>query len=86
MLVTTFASYILIAIFGIFALVKLLSDRRFMFVTILLNVMLGGTMYIVLNFCKLDLPFNVISASFITLLGIPGVILLIILKLVFKFF
>ena len=86
MLSTTFASYALMAVFGLVALTKIIADRRLAFVTLLLNLMFGGALYVILNICSLDLPFNAISASCITLLGAPGVVLLLILRFIFGTF
>ena len=86
MLSMTSMSYIILGIFGGFSILKILADRRFAVVTLLLNILLGGTLYIILNICKVAIPFNVISGSCIALLGVPGVILLVILKFIFKFF
>lgn len=84
---TVTLSYVILAVFGGFSFVRLITDSKSSaFVTIFLNVIFGGTIYIILNICKVAIPFNFISASCITLLGVPGVILLAILKFVFKIF
>ena len=86
MLTTTFASYVLLGVLGLFAVTKIIADKRFAIVTILLNVLFGGALYTILSICNVELPFNAISASCITILGAPGVILLVILRFVFGTF
>ena len=83
MLTTTFASYILLGVIGLFAVTKIIADKKYAIVTLLLNLVFGGALYIILGFFNVELPFNVISASCITILGAPGVVLLVILKFVF---
>ena len=78
-------AYTVIGIIGSFSLLKMMAGKESMFATIFLNTLFGGALFAVLNICNFVIPFNVISASCITLLGFPGVILLIILKIMFRF-
>ena len=77
-------AYALLGIFGFATIVKALAKKEDLFVTFLLNILFGGTFFIILNICRVDLPLNIISGTFITVAGFPGVIILLILKIVFK--
>lgn len=79
-------SYIVLGLFSGLSILKILSDKGSIFVTLLLNIIFGGFLYAFLNILKVDLPFNFLSASCITILGAPGVILLALLKIIFKVF
>ena len=78
-------AYTVIGIIGSFSLLKMMAGKDGWFATIFLNILFGGALFAMLNICNFIIPFNVISASCITLLGFPGVILLIILKVMFRF-
>lgn len=80
----TTMSYVILGVFGGFSIIKILAERKLAFVTLMLNILLGGTLYVILNICKIDIPFNIISGSCITILGVPGVLLLVVLKFVTK--
>ena len=77
-------SYALLGIVGFATVVKALAKKEDLLVTLLLNVLFGGAFFIILNICKVELPLNLISGACIAIAGFPGVILLIILKIVFK--
>lgn len=77
-------AYILLGLFGFCNIVKALASKDDLFVTVLLNVLFGGTFFIILNIFRIDLPLTWISGSCIAIGGFPGVILLLILKFVFK--
>ena len=78
-------AYTVIGIIGSFSLLKLMAGKDGAFATVFLNVVLGGALFAMLNICNFIIPFNIVSATCITLLGFPGVILLIILKIMFGF-
>ena len=77
-------AYALLGIFGFTTIVKALAKKEDFFVTLLINVLFGGAFFVILNLCKVQLPLNLISGACIAVAGIPGVILLIVLKIVFK--
>ncbi len=77
-------AYALLGIVGFATVVKALAKKEDLLVTLLLNVLFGGAFFIILNLCKVELPLNLISGACIAIAGFPGVILLIILKIVFK--
>ena len=77
-------AYALLGIFGFATVVKALARKEDLFVTLLLNVLFGGAFFIILNLCKVELPLDWVSGTCVAVAGVPGVILLIILKIVFK--
>ncbi len=79
-LVTSIASYAFVSLLGIVSISKIIDDKYSALATLTLNLLLGGFLYALLNICHLNLPLNIFSASCITVLGVPGVILLVILK------
>ena len=60
--------------------VMLKSARRM--TVILVNTLFGGALFIILNILGLQLTVNAVSIGLVGLLGIPGVILVIIMKFV----
>ena len=77
-------AYSLLGIFGFTTVVRALAKKEDFLVTLLLNVLFGGAFFVILNLCKVDLPLNLVSGACIAVAGFPGVILLIILKILFK--
>lgn len=53
---------------------------------VLFNSLVGAAILFVLNLFGLNIPINMITSVIVGFLGIPGVVLLVILKLVFKIF
>ena len=49
---------------------------------IIINVILGGALFIMLNILGMKLAVNAITIGIIGLLGVPGVLLVVIMKLV----
>ena len=49
--------------------------------TIIINVILGGALFLMLNILGMNLTVNIINIGLVAVLGIPGVVLIIILKL-----
>lgn len=80
MLVTNIVSYVFVSILGIVSITKIIDDKYSALATLTLNLLLGGFLYALLNIWNLNLPLNIFSASCITVLGVPGVLLLVILK------
>ncbi len=77
-------AYAVIGIIGGFSVLKMLAGKENIMATMLLNIIFGGFLFVLLNICKFEIPFNMLSASCIAVLGFPGVILLIILKIMFR--
>lgn len=77
-------TYGILGVFGFCTFLKVLASKQDAIVTILLNTLFGGTFFVILNICKFYIPLNLLSGSCIVFGGFPGVILLIIVKLVFK--
>ncbi len=72
------------AIAGFIALViinvMLRSVRRMS--VILINVLLGGALFIILNILGMELTVNALTVGTVGLLGVPGVILVVIMKFI----
>lgn len=49
---------------------------------LILNVLFGGALFIIFNIFGLQLPINIITVVLTGLLGVPGVILVIIMKFI----
>ena len=49
---------------------------------ILINVLFGGALFIILNILGMELTVNALTVVLVGLLGIPGVILVVIMKLI----
>ena len=77
-------AYALLGMFGFATIVQALARKEDLFVTVLINVLFGGASLIILNLCKVELPLNLVSGTCVAIAGFPGVILLVILKIVFK--
>ncbi len=76
--ISTYAILFFISIVIITAMLK--SVKRIS--TIIINSLIGGTVFIILNILGLGLPVNIISIIITALLGIPGVLLIIVYMLV----
>ena len=83
-MVTNLACTVIVVIGG-FSLLKVMAGKSSLVATIFLNIIFGGFLFVMLNICNFNIPFNFLTGSFITFLGFPGVILLIILKIMFRF-
>lgn len=49
---------------------------------ILINVLLGGALFVILNILGMQLTVNAFTVGLIGLLGVPGVLLVIVMKLI----
>jgi inhibitor of the pro-sigma K processing machinery len=82
-LIAYIVGIILLFLFG-----KLLLVPLKVIVKLVINALIGGIVLLLINFVGgifgYHLPFNIVSALIVGTLGIPGVILLILLKLIFK--
>lgn len=70
------AGFLLIVIVNI----MLKSARRMS--VILINVLLGGALFVILNILGMQLAVNAVTIGLVGFLGIPGVILVVIMKLI----
>lgn len=76
--ISTYAMLFFISIVIITAMLKSVKKIS----TIIINSLIGGTLFIILNILGLELPVNIISILVTALLGIPGVLLIIVYMLV----
>jgi inhibitor of the pro-sigma K processing machinery len=72
----------------LFLLGKVLLVPLKVLIKLIINALIGGIVLLVINliggFIGFHIAFNIVSAIIVGTLGIPGVILLIVLKLIFK--
>lgn len=71
-----------VAIFIILVLINLMLKSARRMSMIIINGILGGALFIMLNILGMKLAVNFITIGIIGLLGVPGVILVVIMKLV----
>lgn len=78
----------IIGIMILFLFGKLLLVPLKIIFRLILNALIGGVVLLIINFIgsifDFHIAFNVISALIVGTFGIPGVILLIIMKFIFK--
>lgn len=80
------ASYVVTATIGGFALLRILNDSRKNLCSVIINALLGGTLFAILNIMGISIALNFITGGIILLLGVPGVVLILILKSIFSIF
>lgn len=78
-------SIVTISIGGI-AVIRAITEARKNFCSIIINIMLGGTLFTILNIMGVEMPLNLITAIIIVLLGVPGVGLILLVKMFFGIF
>ena len=71
-----------VAIFIILVLINLMLKTAKRMSMIIINGILGGALFIMLNILGMKLAVNAITVGIIGLLGVPGVLLVVIMKLV----
>ena len=71
-----------VAIFIILVLINLMLKYAKRMSMIIINGILGGALFIMLNILGMKLAVNAITIGIIGLLGVPGVLLVVIMKLV----
>ena len=74
----------IIVMIGLFALIRAVLDIKRNKYTLLFNLILGGASLILINIGGIQANLNIITGSLVTLYGIPGVALIVALKLIFK--
>lgn len=86
MITLEITSFIITLSLGGVALLRILNESRKNICSIIMNVMLGGALFAIINIMGFSINLNLITGSIITFLGVPGIILIIILKLMFGIF
>lgn len=71
-----------VAIFIILVLINLMLKSARKMSMIIINGILGGALFIMLNILGMKLAVNAITIGIIGLLGVPGVLLVVVMKLV----
>ncbi len=66
---------------GGISLIKSISEKKSVILVILINSILGGILYTLLNLIGMSINLNIITASCIGILGFPGMLLIVLLKL-----
>lgn len=86
MLTLEITSFIITLSIGGVALLRIINDSRKNICSIIMNIMLGGALFAIINLMGFSIKLNLITGSIITFLGVPGIILIVLLKLMFGFF
>jgi len=86
MIAIEIVSFIITASIGGIAFLRILNESRKNLFSIFINIILGGSLFILLNTIGFSITLNYITGSIITLLGIPGIGLLVILKIILGIF
>ncbi len=79
--IDTIATYVMLGFIGIVIIATMLKSIK-KISTIIINSLIGGTVFIILNILGLNLPVNIVTILLTALLGIPGVILIVIYMLI----
>lgn len=79
--IDTIATYVILGFIGIVIIATMLKSIK-KISTIIINSLIGGTLFIILNILGLNLPVNIVTILLTALLGIPGVILIVIYMLI----
>lgn len=66
---------------GGISLIKSISEKKSIILVILINSILGGILYALFNLIGMSINLNIITASCIGILGVPGMLLVVALKL-----
>lgn len=66
---------------GGISLIKSISEKKSIILVILINSILGGILYALFNLIGMNINLNIITASCIGILGVPGMLLVVALKL-----
>ena len=78
--------YFLVAVIVTVFLLKIIFKVSVSLIGILVNSLVGAIVLWVLNLIGLNMPINWLTSIIVGALGIPGVVILVILKLIFKVF
>lgn len=76
-------TYGALGILGGISLIKSVSENRSVILVILINIIFGGFAYALLNIMGVSINLNIITGACIGALGVPGVALITVLKLLF---
>lgn len=79
-------SFIFTFFVGGVALLRIFRDSVKSMSSIVLNLLFGGALYAMVNILGFSITLNLISGCIIAFLGVPGVVLLVILKIIFGIF
>lgn len=79
--IDTIATYVILGFVGIVIIATMLKSIK-KISTIIVNSLIGGTLFIILNILGLNLPVNIFSIIFVALLGVPGVMLVVVYMLI----
>ena len=86
MLTLEIVSFVITFSIGGIALFRTINDARKNICSIIINIMFGGFFFAIINIMGYSINLNFITGSIIMFLGVPGIILIILLKLMFGIF
>jgi hypothetical protein len=79
-------SFVITMSIGGVTLIRIINDSRKHLCSIVINILLGGFFFALINIIGFKINLNLITGSIITFLGVPGIALIVILKLMFGIF
>ena len=79
-------SFIFTLFVGVLTLIRIFRDSVESLSNIVWNLLFGGALYVMVNILGFPITLNLITGGIITFLGVPGVLLLVILKIIFRIF
>ena len=79
--IETISAYV-VAGFLLIVIVNIMLKSAKRMSVILINVLLGGALFVILNILGMQLAVNAVTIGLVGLLGIPGVIIVVIMKLI----
>lgn len=86
MLAVEITSFLVTISIGGIALLRILRDSMGNICSVILNIMFGGALFAMLNIMGFSITLNLFSGCIIVFLGVPGVVLLVILKIILGIF
>lgn len=79
--IETISAYV-VGLLIVIAAIGIAKKSSKKFSAILINSIFGGAMFVIFNILGMQLPVNILTIAMIGLLGVPGVILIIIMKFI----
>ena len=86
MITSTMAEFVSIFVIIATSIYRMLNDIKNDWKQLFWNIFWGSILFSALNLLGLSINLNIVSASLIVLLGVPGIVLTVLLKLLFVIF
>lgn len=75
------STYVILGFGGIVIIATMIKSIK-KISTLIINSLIGGTLFVILNILGLNLPVNIVTILITALLGVPGVILVVLYMLI----